>query len=169
MPLDLTFFPHWNLVHVDYFGRATVGDIVRGYSDMLSHPHAGRLRYAINDMRSLKNLNVFYEGMSHVARTVSDDAALRPAPWEIAIVAQQRGMTPILTDYCAQVSRAGSARCGLFSDIPAAVDWLGISRDVMDLRVADGGRIVDMRPSDPGVTASPEQPDPADDDHRQKS
>ncbi|SNS90456.1 hypothetical protein [Antarctobacter heliothermus] len=153
MPLDLTFFPHWNLVHVDYFGCATVGNIVRSYSDMMSHPEAGRLRYAINDLRSLENLNVFYEGMSHMARTISADAALRPAPWEIAIVSTQRGMTRILTDYCAQVSRAGTARCGLFSDIPAAVDWLGVSRDVMDLSVTDGRLIMDARPSDRRPTA----------------
>ncbi len=169
MPLDLTFFPRWNLVHADYFGCTTVGDIVRSYSDMLSHPESDCLRYAINDMRSLTNLNVFYEGMSFLARTVSADAALRAAPWEIAFVAPQRDMTPILTDYCAQVSRAGTVRCARFADIPAAIDWLGLPCGVMDLSVANSRRIGDARASTTVLTASRAQPDPADGVHRQKS
>ncbi|WP_323767631.1 hypothetical protein [Antarctobacter sp.] len=169
MPLDLTFFPQWKFVHVDYFGRATVGDIVRGYSDMLAHPEAGHLSFSLNDMRGLEGLNVFYDGMMHMAKTVSSDAAQRSEPLAMAVVANQRNMMPILTDYCAQVSRAGTARCGLLSDIADAVDWLGLSRDVLDLRLSGGRRIADPLSQSSTLTASREPPDPAGDDHRQRS
>ncbi|WP_417205784.1 hypothetical protein [Antarctobacter sp.] len=170
MPLDLTFFPQWKFVHVDYVGQATVGDIVRGYSDMMAHPEAGQLRFAINDMRGLEGLNVFYDGMMHMATTVSSDAAQRPEPLALAIVAHQRNMMPILTDYCARVARAGTARCGLFSDIPAAVDWLGLSHAVLDLRRPGGRRIADPLSSQSStLKALREPPDPADGGHRQRS
>lgn len=149
MPLDLTFFPQWNFVHVDYFGRTTVGDIVRSYSDILAHPEADSLRYSLNDMRGLNALNVFYEGMSLMASTISSDAAERRVPWEIAIVNDKRGIMPILTDYCAQISQGGKARCGLFHDVAGAVDWLGAPSEVMDLSLPCGRRI-----SDPPMRAS---------------
>lgn len=142
---------------------------MRSYADMLTHPEVGKLRYALNDLRGLEDLNIFHEGMMHMAQTISTDAAERPAPWEIAIVASRRDMMPLLTDYCAQVSRAGTTRCQVFADIHVAVDWLGLPSTVMDLPLSCGRRIADPRPLDPGVTASPEQPDPADGGHRQKS
>ena len=127
------------------------------------------MRYALNDMRELDSLNVFHEGMSQMAEAISSDAAQRANPWEIAIVAHQRAMTPILTDYCAQISQKGSARCALFSDVPEALDWLGVDPDVLDLRLSSGRRIGDPHGRTRGVTTSRAPPGPVGGDHHRRS
>lgn len=146
MPLTLTLFPQWDFAHFDYAGRVTVGDIARCYDSLMSAPEALELRHALHDMRALNELSVFYDGMMQMARTVSVDTALRAKPLDIAIVSVQTDWLALLTDYCAEVSRSGIARCALFPEVPTALHWLGTDKTLGDMRLGDGRRITDPRP-----------------------
>ncbi|MGP6089437.1 hypothetical protein [Antarctobacter jejuensis] len=154
MPLTLNVLPELELVHADYIGRTTLGDIVRAYSELLEHPEIARIRLGLNDLRGLCKLDVFYEGMTHLAGMISADSAERPLPWCTAIVVNQQSMHPHLDAFMREAKRHGTIRTERFRDIAGAVDWLGLSPGFLDHRLPCGRVIRDPHGRDQSIAGT---------------
>ncbi|MBV2359538.1 hypothetical protein KUH32_07120 [Thalassococcus sp. CAU 1522] len=131
MPIKSEILHAHRLLYMDHSGFITASDVSDNYHRFLSMPGAHKVCLALVDLRRIKGLRAYFDGMGAVADMISSDGDDRTDPWQIAIVTDNTGHLPLLLEYADRVGRSGGTRCAVLPTMAAAADWLGLPRDVI--------------------------------------
>ncbi len=129
MPISVEVYSEQRLLRTVYTGSVSVADVSAAYQRFLATPGAEKVKYALNDLRALDELKVFYDAAAVMADLVASDGDDMADPWDIAIVTSNTGHYPLLLDYAARIDETSRVRCKVLQDIPAAIAWFGLEQN----------------------------------------
>ncbi|MGH1412309.1 MAG: hypothetical protein ACRBB0_02375 [Pelagimonas sp.] len=137
MPIQIQIYPEQRLLRTVYTGVVTVPQVSKAYQTFLATPGAEKVKYALNDLRPLDQLNAFYDAAAVMADLVAADGDDMADPWDIAIVTNNLGHYPLLLEYAARIRETSTVRCQVLQDIPAAIEWFGLEQDAFGPLLSD--------------------------------
>ncbi len=129
MPISVDIYPEQRLLRTIYSGAVSIAEVSEAYQTFLASPGAEKVKYALNDLRTLDELKAFYDAAAVMADLVASDGDELADPWDIAIVSNNTGHYPLLLDYAARINETSRVRCKVLQDIPSAIAWFGLEKD----------------------------------------
>jgi hypothetical protein len=131
VPLSNHILPEHKLIYIDNTGVVTAADVAKNYHKAVQLPGASLVRHVLVDLRHLKELRAYFDGMAAVADMIAYDGEDSPEPWDTALVSNNTGHYPLLLEYAATMRRSGVMRCEVLRSIEDAVSWLGLSENAI--------------------------------------
>lgn len=131
MPIVSYILEEYRLVYMDHSGYITALDVAENYQRFLMMPGAHKVRLGLVDLRRIKGLRAYFDGMATVADIISSDSRDLGDPWQVALVSDDTGQYPLLLSYAERVQRDGAMRCKVLPTMQKAREWLGLPNSVL--------------------------------------